>query len=469
LGTKGTIGQIKLFRKGRVMPNQKVNKKSVGQVSEESRLKEVITINPIGEMVLIPRGKFKMGLSEEEYETIVEEVSNIPGLDELVALGDDKKSDWVAAFLREVREREMPQQEIDLPAYYISREPVKRAAMSVFVRDGGYLNSKFWRPSDWEAMAKVTSHSKKIIQDNITSCNSILREPIMYPGQEESRESYRLSKAILQKDLAMIKKYGVKHLDLPEDHLQDMITPWTATYAFCEWLGRDTGKKNFFTLPFESEWEKAAKGGQNNIWPWGNSIKDTWLKLYPFSPWPEAPPEFYKSISFSNSQVWDWFMDESGYSKAQNPYGLRGLYSHRDTRRISEYRGGILSSEAPTYTFLPSVVDFPEWTASGYQNYPYTGTVQGLDSDVLRTVRGGTLWSLNTTNPYRYNPFIPQMIGNPGVNPGEVHVSKTATLPLQIMVNARCAGSRCPSWDSSVFRFRVVARDINKVEKMDVG
>jgi formylglycine-generating enzyme required for sulfatase activity len=45
---------------------------------------------------------------------------------------------------------------------------------------------------------------------------------------------------------------------------------WDAASAYCKWLSAKTGRT--YRLPTEAEWEKAARGTDQRLYPWGNTI-----------------------------------------------------------------------------------------------------------------------------------------------------------------------------------------------------
>jgi len=47
-----------------------------------------------------------------------------------------------------------------------------------------------------------------------------------------------------------------------------MGVAWYEAVSYCEWLRESTGRK--YSLPNEAQWEKACRGGNNSIFPWGN-------------------------------------------------------------------------------------------------------------------------------------------------------------------------------------------------------
>ncbi|MBM0275490.1 formylglycine-generating enzyme family protein [Micromonospora tarensis] len=45
---------------------------------------------------------------------------------------------------------------------------------------------------------------------------------------------------------------------------------WETAVSYCQWLSTRAGVN--VALPTEAEWEKAARGGDDRIWPWGNEF-----------------------------------------------------------------------------------------------------------------------------------------------------------------------------------------------------
>ena len=74
------------------------------------------------ELIKIPPGKFLMGTKEEDIPRLMEQFE-----------GD-----------RTVYEHEIPQHEVELPAYKIAKYPVTNAQYQVFVDRGGYKKREYW-------------------------------------------------------------------------------------------------------------------------------------------------------------------------------------------------------------------------------------------------------------------------------------------------------------------------------------
>jgi len=131
-----------------------------------------------------------------------------------------------------------------------------------------------------------------------------------------------------------------------------IIVSWNDAVAFCEWLRKETGE--LFRLPTEAEWEKAARGTDGRIYPWGNEWDATRLNIYENGPKTTTPVGAYSPQGDSpygvadmagNVSEWcaDWY-DEEEYqrrtgSKVSDPQGPK-------TGRARVVRGGSFFAEA---------------------------------------------------------------------------------------------------------------------------
>jgi formylglycine-generating enzyme required for sulfatase activity len=61
-------------------------------------------------------------------------------------------------------------------------------------------------------------------------------------------------------------------LHLLDDHPVVNIS-WADAGAYCRWLTQETGQ--LYRLPTEAEWEKAARGTEGQLYPWGDIFDKT--------------------------------------------------------------------------------------------------------------------------------------------------------------------------------------------------
>lgn len=218
------------------------------------------------------------------------------------------------------QDREKPQHHLDLPDYWIGTYPVTVAQWRVFANDDAYTNRAYWTTAGWQWLHGSTTMLERLARV-LPWCNN-----------------RRTSTTNLWEGPAT-----------GDDNLPVVEVNWFEAVAYCRWL---TAKKGIaFRLPTEAEWEKAARGPDGRIWPWGN----TWepgrcnseeLELGRRSPVGSFPAgTSVYGVHDMAGNVWEWCatMNGRGY-----PYALEDewhdAYLEQDKPR--RLRGGAFWSEA---------------------------------------------------------------------------------------------------------------------------
>lgn len=188
----------------------------------------------------------------------------------------------------------LPAQMVDFPTFFISKYPITYRQFQAFVDDKGFANDKWWQ-------------------------------------KEDDRSHY--------------DQY-FKHWNHPRENVT-----WFAAMAFCQWLSAKLGYE--VRLPTEEEWEKAARGEDGRVFPWGNQYI-------------------------------------SGYANINERFDKTGLHYLEQTSAVGIYP----PQSASPYGVMDMVGNVSEWTRT-------------LHNQSVRVLRGG---SWNSFRQYaraasrRYNP-----------------------------------------------------------------
>ena len=192
---------------------------------------------------------------------------------------------------------EKPQHTLTLPRYWIGKTLVTNAQFRPFVDSDGYTNQAYWTTVGWQWRVQL-----KLVK----------------PGYWDDAQFNGADYPVI----------GVS---------------WFEALAYCRWLSKQVGIE--FRLPSEAEWEKAARGPDGRIYPWGNTwengrcnSEESGLKrTTPVGQYPTGASP-YGALDMAGN-VWEWCATTWG---KPYPYQLedewQAAYVEADQNRV--LRGG---------------------------------------------------------------------------------------------------------------------------------
>jgi formylglycine-generating enzyme required for sulfatase activity len=157
-------------------------------------------------MMHVPAGPFLMGTSQRQIDRLAQEIELAEKWREKGYFG-----------------REQPQHTLTLPDYDIGTYPVTVGEYRLFIAAEGYRHRRYWTEAGWE-WREAGSITQPALWDEETWTHN--------------------------------------------DRLPVVGVSWYEACAYCQWLSAETGRS--YRLPSEAEWEKAARGTDGRLYPWGD-------------------------------------------------------------------------------------------------------------------------------------------------------------------------------------------------------
>jgi formylglycine-generating enzyme required for sulfatase activity/GTPase SAR1 family protein len=221
-----------------------------------------------------------------------------------------------------------PQGIVEIKSIKLGKYPVTNVEFAHFINAGGYEDPFWWtteESKEWQNGNGTAEGPKqdywflwRTLRQNFYQIDKALREDKITQKQAKQwKEIAQMTTDELDKYLA--DKYKPGKLRWPRFWFDDVYNNpsqpvigicWHEARAYCSWLSHQTNMN--FDLPTEAEWEAAAKGSENLLYPYGDQFNSDLGNVYethirrttPIGIFPKGMSPF--GCYDMSGNVWEW-------------------------------------------------------------------------------------------------------------------------------------------------------------------
>jgi formylglycine-generating enzyme required for sulfatase activity len=227
---------------------------------------------------------------------------------------------------------EQPQHTVYLDEYWIGQTEVTNAQFQQFVDAGGYETEGYWSSAGWQARTAEGWEGLRCLDDDTVN---VPDQPVV-------------------------------------------CVSWYEAEAYTRWLSEESGMA--IRLPTEAEWEKAARGTDSRIFPWGNEFDGSRLNYCDANCAYDHKDEANDDIVFRISSTADPGTYDHGDEANDDGYAF--------TAPVGSYPGG-----ASPYGAMDMAGNVWEWVSDWYGEDYYrqspSANPPGPEMGETRVLRGG--------------------------------------------------------------------------------